>query len=180
MFEVSRRRFLSTLSASLPVLALPPELFAAVSADAMRALRFVHTHTHEKLDVEYFSRGGYVLDALEAVNQVLRDWRTGEVHPIDPRLLDLLYGLSRATNSSRPFQVICGYRSPSTNAALRQRSEGVAAGSLHMHGQAIDVRLSDVPLPKLRSAALTMHRGGVGYYPLSDFVHVDTGRVRQW
>jgi uncharacterized protein YcbK (DUF882 family) len=95
-------------------------------------------------------------------------------------LLDLLHGLVRVTATSKPFQVVSGYRSPTTNDALRHRSEGVAAGSLHMKGQASDIRLADVPLPKLRQAAQNIRRGGVGYYPVSDFVHVDTGRVRTW
>ena len=109
-----------------------------------------------------------------------RDFRTGDVHAIDTGLLDLLHNLTTVTETTRPFQVISGYRSPATNAMLRQVSEGVAAGSLHMQGLAIDIRLADVPLGKLRKAALAMKRGGVGYYPASDFVHVDTGRVRAW
>jgi uncharacterized protein YcbK (DUF882 family) len=121
-----------------------------------------------------------VRDALESVNHFLRDFRTGDVHPIDRDLLDLLHGLAGVTQSMRPFQVISGYRSPATNHMLRQRSEGVAGGSLHVKGQAIDIRLADVPLAQLRKAALEARRGGVGYYPTSDFVHVDTGRVRAW
>jgi uncharacterized protein YcbK (DUF882 family) len=178
MTEVSRRHFVATLAASLPVLTVPGGLFAKLPGT--RALDFVHTHTGEQLAVEYFHQGGYLPDALATINQFLRDFRTGETHPIDPQLLDLLYGLTDATGSARPFHVISGYRSPATNAALRRRSEGVAAGSLHMKGQAVDIRLSDVPLVTLRDAALSLHRGGVGYYPASDFVHVDTGRVRQW
>jgi len=138
------------------------------------------THTGERLAIEYFSGGTYLPDALSAVNYFLRDFRTSNVHDIDPALLDLLHGLAATTETSRPFQVISGYRSPTTNEMLRHRSEGVAAGSLHMKGQAIDVRLGDVPLSKLRQAALGARRGGVGYYPTSDFVHVDTGRVRMW
>jgi uncharacterized protein YcbK (DUF882 family) len=175
---VSRRMFLGTVAAALPVLAVPRTLFA--SSMATRALNFVHTHTSERLEVEYFSGGRYLRDALAAVDRFLRDFRTGDVHPIDPGLLDLLHTLTAATSSARPFQVISGYRSPATNAALRAKSEGVAAGSLHMKGQAIDIRLADVPLAGLRAAALDLRRGGVGYYPASDFVHVDTGRVRTW
>jgi uncharacterized protein YcbK (DUF882 family) len=176
--EFTRRRFLATMAGALPVLAMPQLLLA--DETATRALTFIHTHTAEKLSVEYFTRGQYLPDALSTVNHFLRDFRTGEVHDIDPGLLDLLHGLRQTTGAARPFQVISGYRSPVTNSALRQRSEGVAAGSLHMKGQAIDIRLADVPLPKLREAALSLHRGGVGYYPGSDFVHVDTGRVRFW
>lgn len=185
---LSRRAFLTSLAAGVPLLALAPASFASpleptigpAAAVASRALHFAHTHTGERLEVEYFTQGSYVPDALATVNHFLRDFRTGDVHDIDAGLLDLLHALTDLTGTSRPFQVISGYRSPHTNALLRQRSEGVAAGSLHMQGQAIDIRLADVPLPKLRSAALAVRRGGVGSYPASDFVHVDTGRVRTW
>jgi uncharacterized protein YcbK (DUF882 family) len=173
----SRRTFLGTLLASVPIIAAPRQLIGSAS---VRALRFAHTHTGERLAIEYFSGGTYVPDALATVNHFLRDFRTGDVHAIDPELLDLLHGLAAVTETSRPFQVISGYRSPATNEALRHHGEGVAAGSLHMKGQAIDIRLGDVALPKVRQAALDARRGGVGYYPASDFVHVDTGRVRKW
>jgi uncharacterized protein YcbK (DUF882 family) len=173
---LSRRHFLATLAAAVPSAVRPSPLAAAEA----RALRFAHTHTGERLTVEYFAGGSYLQDALATVNHFLRDFRTGEIHSIDTGLLDLLHGLSRLTGSARPFQIISGYRSPATNDMLRHQSEGVAAGSLHMQGQAVDIRLGDVPLPKLRRAALAVHRGGVGYYPSSDFVHVDTGRVRTW
>jgi len=176
--HLSRRHFVTSLAAALPLLGAPRRAFARSAGT--RALRFEHTHTGEKLAVEYFDRGGYLPDALATVNHFLRDFRTGEVHQIDAGLLDLLHGLTDLTETSKPFQVISGYRSPATNAKLRRASEGVAAGSLHMVGQAIDVRLGDVPLDKLRTAARAARRGGVGYYPASNFVHVDTGRVRFW
>jgi uncharacterized protein YcbK (DUF882 family) len=175
--EVSRRRFVRALLAVVPV-AHAPRAFAA--ARGVRALRFVHTHTAERLAVEYAAGDAYIPNGLAAVNQFLRDFRTGEVYPIDPALLDLLHGLTLATETARPFEVISGYRSPATNAMLRRRSEGVAAGSLHLVGQAIDIRLRDVPLAGLRRAAMRLGVGGVGYYPRSQFVHVDTGRVRTW
>jgi len=178
MRSMCRRQFVATLAASVPVLSRPHALFGA--AEGTRALDFVHTHTGERLNVEYAHGTRYLPDALETVNHFLRDFRTGDVHPIDQRLLDLLHGLTRLTETRRPFQVISGYRSPKTNAMLRNRSEGVAGRSLHMRGQAIDIRLADVPLAALRRAALAAGRGGVGYYPASNFVHVDTGRVRQW
>ena len=174
----SRRTFLGSVLATVPIMAAPQRLFAE-SASA-RALRFTHTHTGERLAIEYFSGGTYLPDALTTVNVFLRDFRTGDIHDIDPALLDLLHRLAAMTDTSKPFQVISGYRSPATNEMLRHRSEGVAAGSLHMVGQAIDIRLGDIPLAKLRRAALEARRGGVGYYPASDFVHVDTGRVRMW
>ncbi|HVH29920.1 MAG TPA: YcbK family protein [Vicinamibacterales bacterium] len=178
MHTSSRRRFLGGLLAIAPVLAVPRHLFAE-SAGA-RALRFAHTHTGERLALEYFSSGTYLPDALASVNHFLRDFRTGDIHDIDPQLLDLLHHVAQATQTSKPFQVISGYRSPATNEMLRHRSEGVAAGSLHMKGQAIDIRLADVPSLRLRQAALDARRGGVGYYPAPGFVHLDTGRVRMW
>ena len=176
MHVCSRRAFLGAFAA-LPALA-PHRAFA--DSAHVRNLRFAHTHTGERLAIEYFRGGTYLPDALATVDYFLRDFRTGDVHSIDPQLLDLLHGLTRVTETSAPFQVISGYRSPATNEMLRHRSEGVAAGSLHMQGQAIDIRLADVPLAKLRKAALAERRGGVGFYPASDFVHVDTGRVRMW
>lgn len=178
MNAVSRRRFVATLAAAVPSLAVSRRLLA--ESAVARALKLTHTHTGERLAVEYFWRGTYVQDALMAVNHFLRDFRTGDVHAIDAGLLDLLHGLAGVTQATQPFQVISGYRSPATNDMLRHRSEGVAAGSLHMKGQAIDIRLAGVPLATLRNAALAARGGGVGYYPASDFVHVDTGRVRAW
>ena len=178
MQKPSRRRFVAALVSTVPLVAASRRVLAA--APGARALRFAHMHTGERLTIEYFSGGTYVPDALAAVNRLLRDFRTGEEHDIAPDLLDLLHGLAAVTETSQPFQVISGYRSPATNDMLRHRSEGVAAGSLHMKGQAIDIRVADVPLVKLRAAALAERRGGVGYYPASDFVHVDTGRFRFW
>jgi uncharacterized protein YcbK (DUF882 family) len=175
---ISRRHFVAAFVAAVPALVVPCRLLARSAG--IRALAFVHTHTGERLAVESVSGGFYSHDAMVAVNHFLRDVRTGEVHAIDTGLLDLLNGLVDLTETTRPFQVISGYRSPVTNEMLRHQSEGVANGSLHMQGRAIDIRLADVPLGKLRHAALAVRRGGVGYYPASDFVHVDTGRVRTW
>ena len=178
MTQPSRRRFLSTLAASAVALAASPALGAA--RPPTRALRFSHLHTNESLTVEYFQGGRYQADALAAVNQLLRDFRTGEVHAIDPALLDVLFEVRGRVATRRPFEVISGYRSPHTNATLRRKSEGVAARSLHMSGRAIDVRIDDVPLATLRRSALALRAGGVGYYPASNFVHLDTGRARVW
>jgi uncharacterized protein YcbK (DUF882 family) len=180
--SVSRRRFLATAAMAAPVL-LVPGLASAEGAGNMaptRVLSFVHTHTSERLTLEYFTRGRYLPDALAELNRLLRDFRTGDITAIDPNLFDLLHQLQVRTGATRPYQVISGYRSPATNAALRQRSEGVASGSLHMSGRAIDIRVDDVPLSRLRDSALDLRLGGVGYYPGSNFVHVDTGRVRRW
>ena len=181
----SRRDFLTRAALAAPALLLSERLFAAAgplrAADlSSRALAFHHTHTGETLTAEYFYAGAYVPDALAAINHHLRDFRTGDEHAIDPALLDLLHRLAAVTSTAKPFEVISGYRSPKTNHMLRETSTGVAASSLHMVGKAIDIRLADVHLPDLRGAAVGLRRGGVGYYPESDFVHVDTGRVRTW
>jgi uncharacterized protein YcbK (DUF882 family) len=184
MNVTSRRRFIAAGLAALPVVAgLPRNLFGLVGGPSARALDFLHTHTGETLSVEYFSSGTYLPDAMTEVNRFLRDFRTGDIHPIDPGLLDILHGLRDLTGTAKPFQIISGYRSPKTNAMLRETGGGgVALGSLHMQGKAVDIRLADVPLSKLRNAALNLGKGGVGYYPTpsSNFVHVDTGRVRRW
>lgn len=175
--SLSRRRILSSLVAA-PLLPMAPRAWAADAG--ARCLRFENLHTGEALSVEYAAGGRYLDDALAEVNHVLRDFRTGEAGTIDPALLDLLHALSERIGSRRPFQVISGYRSPVTNAALHRNTSGVAGNSLHMQGQAIDVRLADVALADLREAALALQLGGVGFYPASNFVHVDTGRVRRW
>jgi len=154
---------------------------AALPQSGTRALGFVSTHTNEKITATYWRDGVYDKGALKDINYALRDFRTGDVAPIDPHLLDLLVELHRRAGSRKAFQVISGYRSPRTNAMLVSASNGgVAKRSLHMEAKAIDIRLYDVALSDLRRTALGMKAGGVGYYPKSDFVHVDTGRVRQW
>jgi uncharacterized protein YcbK (DUF882 family) len=188
----ARRRVLFRLAA-LSVSALAPRAFADPQPDRGsgewpslagpredRRLSFVHTHTGERLEVDYAGNGDGCPQALAQVNRFLRDHRTGEEHAIDPRLLEVLHDLRLAIGARSPFAVISGYRSPHTNAILRARSGGVAGGSLHMQGMAIDVRLSGVRTAALRDAALELGRGGVGYYADSDFVHLDTGRVRRW
>ncbi len=175
----SRRRFLGSLALTLPSAVLLPAV-AQAKADASRSLSFYHTHTGEKLAITYYEQGDYHLDALAETNRFLRDFRTGEEYPIDRGLLDILHGIRQATGSNGRFEVISGYRSPKTNAALQAKSNGVAKRSRHMQGRAIDVRLTGVDTAQLRKAALAQNGGGVGYYPKSGFVHLDTGRVRQW
>ena len=145
-----------------------------------RRVRLDNLHTGESLDALYFDRGTYVPDALAAVNHILRDYRTGDVYPIDPRVIDLLAALSGRLEARAPYGVISGYRSPATNAMLHSESGEVATHSLHLVGQAIDIRAPGIELAWLREAARDLGRGGVGYYPFSDFVHVDVGRVRTW
>jgi uncharacterized protein YcbK (DUF882 family) len=174
--RLERRRFLRRVS----TLALVPMAAVyGVGADS-RSLSFVHTHTGETLSTIYFRNGDYVAPSLERINRLLRDFRTDEVHTIDPTLLDLLFELQGAARHDGPFEVISAYRSPQTNAALRRRSSAVAEHSMHMQGRAIDVRLRGFPTLKLRDLAIQLQRGGVGFYASSDFVHVDTGRVRRW
>lgn len=145
-----------------------------------RSLRLEHLHTGERLNATYWENGRYLPDALGEINHLLRDFRTGATARIDPRLLDILYGLGRRLGCTPDFAVIGGYRSPHTNEMLRSRSGGVAKNSYHMKGQAIDLRLNGCRLADLRRAALALRAGGVGYYPGSNFVHVDTGPVRSW
>lgn len=164
------------LSAEPPLKLLHPE---RVSFEP-RVITLKNRHTDEALEAVYWDKGEYVPDALDAVNHVLRDYRTGEVHPIDPNLLDVLTDLRASLESRSPYQVISGYRSPQTNAMLHERSAEVARKSLHVEGMAIDIYLDDVSLERLRLAALELSRGGVGYYPVSRFVHVDVGPVRHW
>lgn len=178
--RLSRRRAIGLLAGAAVGMALSNDVLASAVADNDRRLAFVHTHTGETLDLVYAGAKGYQADSLVKVNEFLRDFRTSDVHAIDPKLLDLLHSLSRSVRTTEPFHVISGYRSPRTNQTLRAHSTGVAKYSLHMEGKAIDIRLPGVALTDVRDRARRLARGGVGYYPGSDFVHVDTGRVRAW
>ena len=175
----ARRRFIQTLLGTGAVLALPA-LQASVHRVPERSLAFRNLHTGETLRTTYWAEGDYLKDRLNDVNQVLRDHRSGEIYPMDPQLLDLLYVLQQATGASGAFHIISGYRSPQSNQSLRAKSNGVAKRSLHMQGRAVDIRLPGCELKHLRDAALSLKAGGVGYYAKSDFIHVDTGRVRRW
>jgi uncharacterized protein YcbK (DUF882 family) len=182
----SRRQFLwqaGTVCGSAAMLALRPGL-AAVSLPAplepVRRVSFLHTHTGERLTADYYAGGRYQPQCLEQVDHLLRDYRTGEVHRMDPGLLDILFDLQGRAGSAGPFEVISAYRSPATNAMLRRKSSGVAEHSMHMLGKAIDVRLRGFSTRRLAELARQVQRGGVGFYAASDFVHVDTGRVRVW
>lgn len=163
----------------LPANATTPEAPARALSSA-RVLSFVNTHTGDTFADAYWENGTYVPDAMTAINHVMRDHRSGETHAIDPRLLDQLHTLRGVVRATAPYQIISGYRSPATNAALHENSSGVATRSLHMDGRAIDIRVGGVDLPRLRDAALGLNAGGVGYYESSNFIHIDTGRVRRW
>ena len=147
---------------------------------ATRGLSFHSLHTEERLTATYLRDGRRDPVALAEIDAILRDWRTEEVRPIDPRLLDQLFALKESLGSRGTFQVVSGYRSPKTNARLAAQSDGVAKRSYHMRGMAIDIRLSDRRLPELHEAALDLRSGGVGLYTRSDFLHLDTGGVRRW
>ncbi|MBP8925084.1 MAG: YcbK family protein [Pseudomonadales bacterium] len=153
---------------------------ALVVSEGARELGFLNLHTGERLRVPYWENGNYVVDALAEINHVLRDHRANEEHSIDTALLDLLSRLQGAVGNSRSFEVISGYRAPGSNEMLRARSNGVAQGSMHLYGKAIDIRLPGSDLVKLHSAARALGGGGVGLYSSSNFIHVDTGRVRYW
>jgi uncharacterized protein YcbK (DUF882 family) len=144
-------------------------------------LRFFHTHTGERLDVVYRTGDRYIPEALDQLDYFLRDHRTGDIHHYDPRLFDLLSDLTASVGrAGAELQVICGYRTPWSNEFLRTHTIGVAQHSLHMEAEAIDIRLPSLKTSAFRDAALALHRGGVGYYAKSDFIHVDVGRVRRW
>jgi uncharacterized protein YcbK (DUF882 family) len=147
---------------------------------APRALSMVSTHTGEQLEVRYFQDGKYLPEALTRLHRLLRDHRSGDVAAIDPALFDQLHALASCAGCVPHYEIISGYRSPATNEKLSQASSGVAKRSLHMDGRAIDVRLKGLPTARLRDLALAMKGGGVGYYAKSNFVHLDTGRVRSW
>jgi uncharacterized protein YcbK (DUF882 family) len=164
------------LFAGSVVLAIAPS-----SSPAGCRLRMFHTHTGEHLDVIYRRGSAYDPEALKKLDVFLRDSRTGDVHAFDPRLFDLLSDLTAAAGQpDGEIDVICGYRTPVTNEYLRTHTTGVAKNSLHMQAEAIDIRLPGVKTSRLRELALQLGRGGVGFYPESDFVHVDVGPVRHW
>lgn len=178
---VSSRRRLLKLGFLAAASYLSPSLSqAAPQADTARMLAFHNLHTNERLQTVYWQHGAYVEQALTDINFILRDHRTNDVIEIDTGLLDLLHALQQKLGTEQPFHIISGYRSPKTNAMLRRQGRGVAKKSMHMKGQAIDLRVPKRSTKSIRQAALALRLGGVGYYPSSGFVHVDTGRVRQW
>jgi len=179
----TRRRLLkaggaATLVSAAGLLARPARSLEAAGAPKRIALK--NLHTDEKLEIEFFRDGAYVPDALASIGVLLRDFRTGERHAIDPSLMDYLVKVAHQARIDPVFSVISGYRSPQTNAHLREQSTGVAQHSLHIEGRAIDVRMSGIDCADLAAHALDLKRGGVGYYRASDFVHLDTGTFRTW
>ncbi len=165
---------------TLATAALSPRVAHALVRTPERRLHFRHLHTGEVLRTTYCVDGAYVETELRAVDHFMRDWRTGEVKAIDPALLDLLFVLRNRLETREPYHVICGYRSPKTNEMLRRTGHAVAKHSLHLEGRAVDIRVPDRRLSVVRRVAVSLRGGGVGYYPKSNFVHLDTGRVRYW
>ena len=177
---ISRRHFLICAASGLALLN-SPRVVARSTLPAERKLKFYNLHTGEHLSAIYWAEGDYIPSELAAINKVLRDHRTGKVTKIDKRLLEQLFVLQQRVEYAGSYHIISGYRSPQTNAGLRHEDNtGVAKRSLHMQGRAVDIRLPGVELKHLRQAALKLHSGGVGYYPKSNFIHLDTGRTRFW
>jgi uncharacterized protein YcbK (DUF882 family) len=174
-----RRRFLQIGIGATATLAMP-NAFANMLKQPERSIALLNLHTGEQVKATYWAEGQYQTSELQVINRVLRDHRTGDVNDIDSNLIDMLNLLHQKMHGKQPFHVISGYRSPKTNAMLNKNSSGVAKKSLHMQGKAIDIRLPGRELKELQKAALNMRVGGVGYYPGSNFIHVDTGRVRNW
>ena len=180
---LNRRRFikiglLSAIAASLS----PVKVVEAIaqSLPPTRRLSFFNTHTAEALEICYCRNGSYSTNALSKINHILRDHRTGNIRAIKPRLLDILHTLANRLDPPGPYHIISGYRSPATNAVLRKKTTGVARRSFHTLGMAIDIRIPGFRTKGLLAEALELKAGGVGYYPESDFIHLDCGPVRHW
>ena len=180
--DKSRRQFLKLgmLVAAAGLSPFPAHAVLRDIAARERSLAFYNTHTGKSMRTVYWAEGGYIPQALADINHVLRDHRNNEIKNMSPALLDLLYGINGMIEARQPFHIISGYRSPATNAMLAENSGGVAKHSMHLDGKAIDIRVPGHDLIHVRRAAFMLRGGGVGYYPGSDFVHVDVGRVRQW
>jgi uncharacterized protein YcbK (DUF882 family) len=179
---INRRSFLKLgafAAVAYPAIASAASSSAFVNAGS-RSLSFLNLHTGEKLKSVYWEGGKYVPENLASINRILRDHRNGEIREIAPKLLDTLCEVAMELETREPFEIISGYRSPATNAKLRSQGHGVAEHSLHMDGLAVDVHVPGRSLALLRKTAIALKAGGVGYYPESQFVHIDVGRVRTW
>jgi uncharacterized protein YcbK (DUF882 family) len=179
---VNRRRFLGMTAVACASLASSAHGALALSYPSMaaRELHLYNLHTLETLRATYWRDGTYVAEGLAQISYHLRDFRTGGIKPMDPTLLNIVHQLSNDLDAAGPINVISGYRTPATNAMLAARSDKVAPNSFHMRGQAIDIRLPGFATVGIRDMALSMSKGGVGYYPESDFIHLDTGPIRAW
>ncbi|WP_437608990.1 DUF882 domain-containing protein [Erwinia sp. V71] len=179
-FDSHRRKLLALGGAALGLSLLPGQAFASLSTSRPRILTLSNLNTGETLKTEFFDGRNYDKSELSRLNHFFRDYRANKVKSIDPKLFDQLYRLQALLDTRKPVQLISGYRSKATNAELRAHSKGVAKQSYHMQGRAMDFHIEGVSLSNIRKAALSMGAGGVGYYPSSDFVHIDTGPVRHW
>lgn len=180
--RLCRRSFLKAGALALGGCLFPGAVLGAVQKMSApeRSLALHNLHTGEILETVYWFRGEYLPEALQQINTILRDHRTCEIKPMDTGLLDLLHTLHANLGGRERLHIISGYRSPVTNGRLRENSSGIAKNSLHMQAKAADIRLPGTDLSSLRQAAVALRCGGVGYYPGSDFIHVDVGRVRYW
>ena len=175
-----RRDFLKkSIIVGTGLILAPYELFG-LSIPVDKTLTLYNAHTGEHLKATYWAKDHYVQSELKRINYFLRDFRTGDVQQMDVKLLDLLYAIQLIRDTDKPFKVLSGYRSPKTNALLRKKSEGVAKNSFHLKARAIDINLPGTELRDLKKLATFLRRGGVGYYPRSGFMHIDTGPIRYW
>lgn len=178
--ECTRREFLKIASLATVVTLFPSQAFSAASPVSEKSIALFNIHTGESVRTTFWEKGEYIPEAVEQINFILRDFRSDSVTSMDVRLFDLLYGIQKKLDTDKPFNIVSGYRSPSTNDMLRSSSSGVAKNSLHTKGMAIDINVEGVALADIKKAAASLKGGGVGYYPESGFVHVDVGRVRYW
>lgn len=178
--EISRRHLLLGGACMVAASLLPRPALASLVAP-VRKLRLYNPNTGERVSASYWENGRYIQDTLSDFNWLFRDYRAGDLQKkIDPKLFDQLFELQRKLGMQKEIHVVCGYRSAETNAELRKKSRAVAKNSLHMHGQAVDLRIPGVHLDRIHKAALAMQAGGVGYYPRANFVHIDVGPIRHW
>ncbi|MEY8710820.1 hypothetical protein A9B99_13235 [Mangrovibacter phragmitis] len=178
--DYNRRRLLTLGGIALGAAVLPGQAFATLSTPRPRILMLNNLNTGESIKAEFFDGSHYIKDELSRLNHFFRDYRANRVRNIDPKLFDQLYRLQGLLGTRKPVQLISGYRSLDTNNELRAHSKGVAKQSYHTKGQAMDFHIEGLSLSNVRKAALSMRAGGVGYYPRSNFVHIDTGPVRHW
>lgn len=186
--NLNRRSFLGIGAATIGGVMIPALINPASAAtfrngiisEGSRRLSFRNSHTGESFSGVYRVGNKYLPDAFKQINMVLRDFRTDQIYPMDPRVVDIVYAVHRLTGQNTPFEIISGYRSPKTNAMLRETSTGVAKKSLHMEGRAIDLRMEDFSTTRIRDLAINLGAGGVGYYSKSNFVHMDSGDIRAW
>lgn len=179
-FDSNRRKLLALGGAALGVALLPTQAFASLSTSRPRVLTLSNLNTGESLKTEFFNGKKYDKDELVRLNHFFRDYRANKIKTIDPHLFDQLFRLQAMLDTRKPVQLISGYRSLATNNSLRSHSRGVAKHSYHTLGQAMDFHIDGIALSNVRKAALALRAGGVGYYPSSNFVHIDTGPVRHW